>query len=128
MLDPISSSHLIRQLRDKSDLTQEELAKKIGKSRLTVIRYESGENLIQLDNKKLTKLLDKYQIAYPKKEQKKNAETFTKQELSDIAFMKLYKRIEEPDNKKKLYSFMKDLIYDEINEALAVIEGISEPD
>ncbi len=35
-----------RRKRDRLGLTQEELAKRLGKNRLTIIRYESGDSPI----------------------------------------------------------------------------------
>jgi transcriptional regulator with XRE-family HTH domain len=35
-----------RRKRERLNLTQEELAKRLGKNRITIIRYESGESAI----------------------------------------------------------------------------------
>jgi transcriptional regulator with XRE-family HTH domain len=36
----------LRRKRERLGLTQEELAKRLGKNRITIIRYESGESAI----------------------------------------------------------------------------------
>jgi transcriptional regulator with XRE-family HTH domain len=59
-MDQVKTGHFLAQLRKENDLTQEQLADRLGITRRTVSRWETGSNLPDIDL--LIELSDMYKV------------------------------------------------------------------
>lgn len=106
------------ELRKQNKLTQDEVAEKIGVSRLTYSRYENGERKPNLDI--IKQLADIYGVS---SDYLLNIESNT-QDTDEI--MELREQLRRDPSTKMLFSLAKDATTDDIMVAVNVLKALKD--